>query len=244
MITRPLEPADLDWVAGLAERDGEQRQAFAPRFWRRAPGARPVHTRYLRSLIEDPAVRALRTDHAFAIGVPHGEVRLVDDAGADTPDRWATDGPSLLGDVAGGSRIRLVCPVPSPQRTALAVRLGLTLVETWWHRDLPPGRFTGGLRDAHHAGEAGGLRGLHDASEAGGVRGAHGRLVTAPPVYAPGGPVLLVTGFRDREALAGLERQAAAGGAVVSVVVSRTEVPGYRRTCDFYEGSAPLSHRL
>ena len=130
--------------------------------------------------------------------------------------------------------MRFVCPVPEPKRTALAVGLGLTCAETWWHRDLTerPADFP------------------DDASLQ--VRGAQGRLVAAPPLYAPGGPVLFVTEFHDRRALAAIERQAASCGAAVSVV---TQAPddgvreallrtiGYRRTCDFYEGSPQAVHR-
>jgi hypothetical protein len=72
------------------------------------------------------------------------------------------------------------------------------------------------------------------------------RLVPAPPLYEQGGPVRLVTDFRGGHALAEKEQQAADRGAVVSVVALAPgdRVPeevvssmGYRRTCDFYEGS-------
>jgi hypothetical protein len=138
---RPLVASDLDWVVDLATRCGEQRQSFAPRFWRRAPDARQVHTRYLRSLIEDPSVPAMRTEHAFAIGMCRPGLLLVDDAAAEGADHWGVEGVRLLTRLAAGSRLRFVCPVPEPGRAALAARLLLTCVETWWHRDLPH-RFT------------------------------------------------------------------------------------------------------
>jgi hypothetical protein len=69
-----------------------------------------------------------------------------------------------------------------------------------------------------------------------------GKLVPAPPVYAPGGPVLLVTRLPAALALAAIERAAAARGATVSVVAVRAgergdllEEAGYRRTTDYYE---------
>ena len=222
---RALTADDLDWVVDVADRRGEQRQSFAPRFWRRAPDARRTRERFLGSLIADPAVPALRTDHAFAFGARAGERRagplLVDDAAVESPEQWATEGAALLRRLAGGRRLRFVCPVPEPERAALAVRLGLTCREAWWHRDLP------------------------EPVGSPATATAPVRLVPAPPVYAPGGPVLLVTEFRGRRALAEEERRAAHRGAVVSVVAMapgdrvREEVlfsMGYRRTCEFYEG--------
>jgi len=129
---------------------------------------------------------------------------------------------TLLTRLAAGSHLRFVCPVPEPGRAALAAHLRLTCVETWWHRDLP-----------------------HRSTRSAGQESRWVRLVPAPPIYAPGGPVLLVTGFRGRRALAEMEEEAAASGATVSVVTQapgdcvREELlssAGYRRTCDFYEG--------
>jgi hypothetical protein len=214
---RPLVPDDLGWVVDLAARRAEQRERFAPRFWRRAADARRIHAGYLGSLVDDPAVPALRTDHLFAFALPQPGFLLVDDAAAEEPGHWAAEGPELFRRLLGGSAVRFVCPAPEPDRAALALRLGLTIAETWWHRD---------LAGTHRPVSPGPLR----------VPGADGRLVTAPPVYAPGGPVLLVTGFDGRPALAEMERAAAARGAVVSVVTHPPEgdATEYRRTCDFY----------
>jgi hypothetical protein len=234
VAVRSLVADDLDWVVQLAARRAEQRQSFAPRFWRQAADAQRVHGQYLSSLIEAPGVAALRTDHMFAFGIYRPELVLVDDAAADCEDRWAIEGPALFRRLAGASHVRLVCPVPEPGRTALAVELGLRCAETWWHRDLsePPA----------HSRDEGPLQ----------VRGAQGSLVAAPPVYAPGGLVLLVTEFHDGLALAQMERKAARRGASVSVVTQLPEddtrakmllTLGYRRTCDFYEGALEVVHR-
>jgi hypothetical protein len=220
-MIRPLVAGDLGWVVDLLARDGRHRESFAPRFWRRAPDARRIHASYLGALIGDPAAVALRTGHAFAFGLRRPGLVVVDDAAAEHAGHWATEGAALLRRLAGDSRVRLVCPVPHPERAALAARLGLSRVETWWHRDLAaqPSSVT--------------------ADEPLEVDGAQGRLVPAPPIYAPGGPVLLVTEFRDRRALAELEHRAEGRGAAVSVVTR--DPGGYRHTCDFYEGtlSAP-----
>jgi hypothetical protein len=218
---------DLDWAAGLAAVRRAQREVFAPRFWRQAPDARRLHTRYLGSLIGASGVAAMRTGHTFAFGISRAGTVLVDDAAADGEDRWASEGPALFRRLVGASRVRFVCPVPEPGRTALAIELGLRCAETWWHRDLPEPLSGSPVDGSVHVG------------------GARGTLVEAPPVYAPGGPVLLVAEFRHRRALAEMEREAARRGAPVSVVTQlpgdgiREEIlmaAGYRRTCDFYEG--------
>jgi hypothetical protein len=219
---RPLTSADLDWVVDLAGRRAAEREPFAPRFWHRAPGARAIHATFLGGPIENPEISSLRTDNGFAFGMPRPGYVLIDDLAVDDEARWPMDGRQLIRGVAGPSRVRLVCPAPEKERTALAVALGLRIAEIWWHRDLEP---------------------AHDPAVDLDLSG--GRLVVAPPVYDPGGPVLLATEVRDAEALRLLEEAAAASGARVSVVSQRPDDPelallvtaaGYRRTCDFRVG--------
>lgn len=165
---------------------------------------------------------SLRTDHGFVFAAPRGELLDVDDMVLDDDSRWRQDGSALLRAVAARGELRFVCPVPEQARRRTAVDLGLVLVESWWHRDLDaPSSTTVGGADVE-------------------VQGAAGRLVHAPPVYEPGGPVLLVSEVEDGRALTAIEGAAAAGGATVSVVSRKpgqgTELltsAGYRRTTDF-----------
>src|SRR4051794_6130672 len=131
VVVRSLVAEDLDWVVDLSERCAQQRQAFAPRFWRRAPDGRRVHRRYLNSLIEDAASPAMRTDHTFALGTHEPGLLVVDDAAAEQAGHWATEGAALFGRLAGEFRVRFVCPVPELDRAGLAVELGLRCAETW-----------------------------------------------------------------------------------------------------------------
>jgi hypothetical protein len=179
----------------------------------------------------DPGAAAFRTDHMFAFAVPRAKFMLIDDAAAESAEGWAIEGPALVRRLVGTSPVRFVCPVPEPDRAALAATLGLLRAETWWHRDLVPASADSGSEKSIQ------------------VPRARGRLVTAPPVYAPGGPVLLVTGFDGHPALNELEQEAAHRGAAVSVVTVSSEdaareellaANGYRRTCDFYEGVLEL----
>jgi hypothetical protein len=227
---RPLTIHDLGWVADLSERRRRDREPYAPRFWRQAANAHDVHAAFLGSLIADPDVLCVRTDRSFAFAATRPGFLLVDDAAVEDEADWAIEGPALLRAVAGAATVRFVCPVPEPARAALAASLGLRIEETWWHRDL---EFVEARADIATGG----------AIE---TRGALGRLVPAPPVYAPGGPVLLVTEVADRAALADIEDRAAAAGAPVSVVTQHPDdrdrarllyAAGYRRTCDFYHGT-------
>ncbi|GAA5155515.1 hypothetical protein GCM10023340_41020 [Nocardioides marinquilinus] len=235
---RPLTPADLDWVADLA---GARRAALvehAPRFWRPAADAAARHRAFLGHLIADDATVGLRTDRGFVLAVPGRRRAVVDDWAVADPAAWAVDGVALLTALRealpGEAWVRVVGAAAETERLAAAAVVGLEPAEVWWHRDLPPTRVLG---------EPGAI-GLS-------TPGTTGRLVPAPPVYDPGGPVLLVTATDSAEALAAVETEAARRGATVSVVSQRpddlgTELllvgAGYTRTSVFLEppaGPAP-----
>ena len=221
---RPLTMDDLEWVLDACGRRRAQLAAFAPRLWRSAPDARAQHRAYLGRQIEDPAVVALRTDHGFVLAAPHGQLMDVDDMALDDETLWPVDGVLLLRFVLKRGDLRLVCPVPERTRTQTAIGLGMSLTESWWHRDLDPG-------------VSAGVAGNSDVM----VNGASGRLVTAPPVYAPGGPVLVICTLDTEASLSPIEDVAASEGAVVSVVPRSPRQPtdalvraGYLRTTDFF----------
>jgi hypothetical protein len=73
---------------------------------------------------------------------------------------------------------------------------------------------------------------------------AGARLVAAPPVYAPGGPVLLVRTVPTLQALQSVERSACRRGGVVAVVAQQAgdaatadllRSAGYAPTTEFLE---------
>jgi hypothetical protein len=101
VTVRPLVVDDLDWVVHLAAQRAEQRENFAPQFWRRASDARSAHARHLHALMEQGVAAAFRTDHVFAFSVPGPEFVLVDDAAAECDESWATQGPALFRGAAG-----------------------------------------------------------------------------------------------------------------------------------------------
>ena len=220
---RPLALDDLEWVLDISERRRERIAFFGPRFWRPAPDARERHRTFLGQQIKDPAVESLRTDHGFVFAAPRDDLLEVDDMALDDDDLWPHDGAALLRSVAQRGDLRFVCPVPEPARRQTAVDLDMLLVASWWHKDLEP---TSSPTVAGAAIE---------------VQGALGRLIEAPPIYAPGGPVLVTIEVDDAEALAAIEAAAASGGARVSVVSRKPGQPtellsyaGYKRTTDFF----------
>lgn len=226
MRLRALTTDDLDWVLDLATARRARIAPFAPRFWNPAPDARSAHARFLGGLILSPDVMSVRSDHCFLFGLPREGHLLVDDMAVEDDACWPEDGTALLRHAGSAGPLRLVCPVPEPARTAAARSLGLAVAESWWHRDLEPSP--------------------HEAAT---DLGEGCRLVPAPPVYDPGGPVLLVTKVADAGGLALAERAAAARGATVSVVsqapadhglAGLLTAAGYRRTTDYYYSAAAL----
>eukprot|EP01032_Pedospumella_encystans_P034647 gene34647-39174_t len=117
-------------------------------------------------------------------------------------EHWASEGVALLRHASALGPIRFVVPGFESERLDAALDLGLEPDDIWWHRDLEP--FTGLNVVSEHKSVS--------------VEGAEGRLVPAPPVYDPGGPVLLVTSVVSPEALRRVEQSAARRGARVSVV--------------------------
>ncbi|MDP3890395.1 hypothetical protein [Nocardioides sp.] len=200
---RPLTGDDLDWVVALTRERRERLVPLAPRFWRPAADAALRHRAFLTHLVADPDAVTLRTEHGYLVGVERAGRLVVDDMVVDPPEHWATEGVLLLEHARGSGRLRLVVPVSERERMDVAMELGLEPTEVWWHRDLEPAT---GLNVV-----------VEDPAVT--VDGAVGQLVPAPPVYDPGGPVLLVTSAGSADALTRIQQSAARRGATVAVVV-------------------------
>ena len=219
---RPLTAADLGWVVELTRRRREALEPHAPRFWRSAPDATARHRAFLAELIDDPGILGVRTGHGYLIALDRGEHVLVDDMVVTPEVHWPTEGLALLRHVQERyPALRLVVPAFEVARLDAAYAAGLAPVETWWHRDLEPVAAGADVGDEIE------------------VPGARGRLVSAPPVYDPGGSVLRVTEVDSPEALVRIERAAAARGAGVSVVswppgAEPLDAQGYTLTTYFF----------
>ena len=230
---RPLTYADVGWVVEVTRRRRESLVQHAPRFWRPAKDATEKHEAFLAHLVAEPAAAfAVRSDNGYLIALSRESVWLVDDAVVTDAGDWMTDGVRLLRYAQEHcGPLRFVVPVFETRRMEAAIRVGLTSVEHWWHRDLP------------HRGPVVEREGGDDPAVI--LEGAVGRLVPAPPIYSPGGPVLLVTEVESAASLGRIETEAARRGAPVSVVTQDpTDVglatilteAGYALTTAFCEG--------
>ena len=206
---RAMTVADLPWVVEVTRQRRESLVPQAPRFWHPAEDATERHREFLASLIEDAGVLSVRTEHGYLIAVDRGPVWLVDDAVVTSDGDWAVEGVRLLQHAREHcGPLRVVVPVAETARLSAVSAVGLAPVEHWWHRDLDPAPRSPDGTD-------------HGTSIT--VGGTQGRLVPAPPVYDPGGPILLVTDVADRSSLRRIESEAAIRGATVSVV---SQLPG------------------
>jgi hypothetical protein len=206
---RPASRDDAASVAALFEAVRAEYEGYSPVFWRRAPNARSLHEPFLRMLIEqDGPITLVSAGNAEAPGgveaaivaLPRADDWLVDDFAVRRPEQWAELGPGLLAAVREAvpdSPVTVVCGRRDEPKRAMLRQAGGRLTEEWWVRP---------LADVARAA----------ASE---PAGATGQLVTAPPVYDPGGPVCSVTSWDGTAgALDAVEAWAAAQGAVLAVV--------------------------
>jgi hypothetical protein len=202
---RRLAQDDLDWAVELTRERRERLAPHAPRFWRPAADATERHRAFLAHLIDDAATLCLRSEHGYLVALNPGDYLLVDDMVVEPAEHWADEGVAMLRQVAALSPVRFVVPAFESERLDAALDLGLEPAEIWWHRDLEPGT------------------GLNVVSEDPrlSVAGVEARLVPAPPVYDPGGPILLATSVDSVDALRGAEQSAARRGATVSVVTQQ-----------------------
>lgn len=179
---------------------------YSPVFWRPRPGVTAQHAGFLARLAHDPANIALRTGHGFIIAQRRGREGFVDDFAVDADDRWVTDGDALLSETWRRLRsdevstMRVVTAQADRPKVQMLIACGLRLIEQWWVRPVNPasdGEVQPGRVDR---------------------AGFSGLLGPAPPVYDPGGPVLLVDRI-DPDACSDQIADTAAGmGAVLAIV--------------------------
>lgn len=191
---------DVQWAALIMDQRRRIYARYSPVFWRPARDAVVAHAPFLARQVEAPQVIALRTDDGFLLGELRGPEVVIDDFAVTRDDRWAADGAELLASAwgraaaAGAARARVVTAAADAAKVAMLAGAGLTVSSQWWVKPVTPA-------PVEEAGEEGPL----------------GRLAVAPPVYDPGGPVLLA---RDLPAVGpeDIETDAAARGAVLAVL--------------------------
>lgn len=227
MDVRPLTPAGAGWAAEVLARRRAALVPHAPVYWRPAADAVARHRDFLASVLGAGGGIGFRTEDGLMIATRGPRGWTVDDAWVP-PDRWERDGAALWDRTIAGTgdgAVRFVCPVAEPERTAFARRRGLAPATSWWHAEVPPVPGPG--------------------ASAPRVDGSDARLVPAPPVYDPGGPILFLRDVRDVAAVARSRAEAARCGAPL-VVVDQPAGAGelgralaehrFVRHCDFLDG--------
>jgi hypothetical protein len=209
---RPAVPDDVPAIAQVLEVQRAEYKRYSPVFWRPAAGAWAAHVPFLRMLVEQEGplafVAASNADlEGSVIALPRSSDWLVDDFAVRSAHLWPTAGPPLLGAVRDAVPDRPVTVVSAerddPKRTMLR-SLGGRLAQQWWVRPLD------------------GVAPI-DSEPA----GANGAVVSAPPVYGPGGQVCLVSEWDGSAAsLSSLEAWAHGKGAVLAIVAVDTHDAG------------------
>lgn len=231
---RVMTSDDVGWSVEVLARRRARLARHAPVYWRPAADATERHTRWLTHLLGPGGGIGYRTERGLLIAAPGPDAWTIDDAWVPD-DAWHDDGAALWSRAVariGPATVRFVCPTFEPERTRFAVACGLELDTSWWHLDVDPA-----TEEVEPATEAGTEPLLEGASAA---------LVPAPPVYDPGGPVLLLREIADIVVLDGAPGEAARCGAPLVVVDQPSrDAPlarsltehGYLRHCDFFTGT-------
>jgi hypothetical protein len=230
---RELSPDDAVWAAELMGRRRQEYARYSPVFWRPAQDAVGLHARSLARQILGNTNIALRTGRGFIICQRRPAEGLVDDFAVENAGIWGDDGAALLLAVADRLRavgqviaIRVVTAHADQPKVKMLQGLSLHLAEQWWVRELQPE--------------------FAQTTAPGRVErpGFSGIFGPGPPVYDPGGPVLLADRVDEDTEIAVVEREATALGAVLAVIpaspgtVRASELPrhGWSVASDWYLG--------
>jgi hypothetical protein len=219
------------WMAELMARRRSEYESYAPRFWRPAAAVEGQHADFMQSVAAEPNASALRSDHGFILAQRRGDQAFVDDFAVVEPKRWGTDGKDLLfaaweeQRAGGADYVRVVTARLDTPKVELLVGSGLSVGEEWWIKDI-------------------------EAAESDAPFGPYEEpfftllKIPAPPVYDPGGPVLLVPQVKDASRVGEIEDVAARLGCVIAIVpgsptaASPGSLPefGYDLVSQFYDG--------
>lgn len=151
----------------------------------------------------------------FIIAQRRASEGFVDDFAVDRDGTWDDDGAALLLTAsqrlaAAGAlaQVRVVTAHADKPKASMLASLSLQVVERWWVREVKP---------AAQPGKPGRVNGT----------GFSGIFGPAPPVYDPGGPVLLADRLADDADIAMVEHEAAELGSVLAIVPA---APGSARS--------------
>jgi ribosomal protein S18 acetylase RimI-like enzyme len=240
---RRLTSGDVAWMADLMVGRRARYEVFSPVFWRPAAQARDLHEPHLASCVASGRHVGLRTENGFVLGelqsagsppwwseVPIG---FIDDFAVLGDDAWIGAGRQLL--VAawsllrerGAESLRVVTARRDTAKVAMLESLDLSVGESWW------------VRAVEDPASSEPMFGPLSAD------GIEALLIPAPPVYDPGGPVLLVTSLAS---VNDVQRVPTIGGersAVLAILPTKPGTPdltdaaeacGFDETSRYYVG--------
>jgi hypothetical protein len=237
VTVRELSPDDADWAADLMADRRREYERYSPVFWRPAAHARALHVRFLRRQLTSPDTVALRTTSGFLIAQLRPGEAFVDDFAIIPGATWTDAGAELLLAVwdrvsaHGVAALRVVTAQADRAKSALLAGLGLDLTEQWWVRELAA------PANPAAADSAPPYRRFEPPQRIDGP-GFSALFGPAPPVYDPGGPVLLVDRLADDADVAELEAKAIQLGAVLLVVAA---VPGTAQALELSGGGGHVA---
>ena len=209
MSVADLGEGDSAWAAELMAERRELYATYSPVFWRPRTGITARHAGFLARQAQDPASVALRTTHGFIIAQRRDHEGFVDDFAVDSGDHWASDGQALLTEAwhrlqsQEVAAMRVVTAQADQPKVQMLLGCGLELVEQWWVLPVRP------------APGAEAQRGRIDGA------GFSGLLGPAPPVYDPGGAVLLIERADPGAQPDQIADVAARMGAVLAIVAAQ-----------------------
>ena len=233
-MIRSMTGDDFEWAAQLMQRRRERYAEYSPVFWRPAADVVAAHAAFLELSAGGPGAVAVRSDHGFVIATTDGDRMVIDDFAVDADELWRSDGRALLAAVgehtaaSGGVGVRVVCArLDEPKRSMLS-GAGLEVAARWWVKELAPSAAPGAIGATT-------------------LDGVEVQLVSAPPVYDPGGPVFLLGDIDPHRAIRAADT-AAGVGAVLAIVQREPdtgsppetevelEAAGFHNPSEFYDG--------
>ena len=229
---RALTSGDVAWMADVMAERRARYQEYSPVFWRPAAHARDVHAPYLASCVASARFVGYRTTEGFILGERQSSIGFIDDFAVVRDDAWISDGLQLL--VAawsqlrdeGAESLRVVTARRDDAKVLMLKSAGLSVGESWWVR---PGDDR--AQDAQIFGPVA-------------AAGIEALVIPAPPVYDPGGPVLLVTSIDSADRVVEVPLLAEEQGAVLAILpcppisdLSRAaQEAGFDETTQYYVG--------
>lgn len=224
MKTRTLTADDTPSLVDKLTRRRRTLLPHAPIFWNPHPDQADIHAAYLSSLLTSGEAMAWQSGSSVLVAARGRSGWVLDDVAVNR-NHWTDEGMSLWTEfdrARSGQPAVFVCPAYEPHRIDFARSLGFEPLKTWWLQELSPGKQSSNDEPA--------------------INGATAHLVSAPPVYAPGGPMLLLTDVTptvdlDR-VLPAAEEQGCAGVVIETMpddtLDDRLTQHGFRPHCRYF----------